>query len=177
MGQPGQQGQPFAAADWPRPVTVTTAANGTFSVNVDPCNFAPLCSYDVTVRPVDGTGLPWIVFPDIQVSTTTPAPCLELSVPAPARLALTIHDPRNIPIADAVIRAYAFTACTPPSGQTTCAPPDLGPAIQIGEALTDGTGAFEMYLTPVPFQAGPPCGDGGTKGGTDAGNLGRDASH
>jgi hypothetical protein len=132
-------GEPLAVEDWPRPFTVTTDKSGSFSVALDP---GP---YDITVRPAAGTNLPWIVYPAFQIMNplqTLP----KLVVPAPALLGpLTIHGPDDSPVADAVVRAFLFTSC-PMGGASTC----LGPAVQIGNALTDSNGTFEMFLAPNP---------------------------
>jgi hypothetical protein len=134
----------LAPEDGPRPFQVMTGADGSFSASVDPG------AYDVTVRPADGTRLPWIVSPNhvFSKSSTTIA---HLYVPAPVQLKLTLHDPEGVfeenPVTQAVVRAYAFTGCTRPAGSTTC----NGVALQIGEAFTDTNGSLEMFLTPFPF--------------------------
>ncbi len=135
----------LAQADGPRPFQVTTAIDGSFNALVDPG------TYDVTVRPTDGTRLPWIVSPShliLHDKTKLDA----LVVPAPVPLALTLHDPAGPSgekfVSQAVVRAYAFTSCTPPAGGTC-----NGVALQIGQAFTDSTGSFEMFLTPSPFTA------------------------
>ena len=60
---------------------------------------------------------------------------------------LTLHDPDDNAVTGALVRAYAFPTCSalPCSG-----------AIQIGAALTDSTGSFQMFLAPSPFTAGAP---------------------
>jgi hypothetical protein len=136
----------YGAADWPRPANTTTGADGSFTVQVDPDG-----TYDVTVRPVDGTSLPWIVNPGGAPVITSAITIADLFVPAPTPLSLTIHDFYEDPIAQAVVQAYAFTDCPTGSPQ-----PCTGVALQIGEALTDATGTFEMVLTPVPFAATSP---------------------
>jgi hypothetical protein len=135
-----------ASADWARPAMTVTRADGSFTVQVD-----PNAIYDLTVRPTSGSNLPWIVLPGGVSVVTSPKTVPTLYVPAPAPLALTIHDNTDFPLAQAVIRAYAFAACPIP-GETNC----TGPALQIGEALTDAYGRFEMDLTPLPFEVTTP---------------------
>jgi hypothetical protein len=141
---------PLASVDVPGSFEVTTDADGVYIFSPPQSLVGPNPNgYDVTVRPQDGTNLPWIVSPQhipLPNGRTNLGP---LFVPAPVSLPLTIHD--NVmdnPIVDAVVRAYAFTPCPPP-GQC------FGRALQIGEALTDSTGSFEMFLAPQPFVAGP----------------------
>jgi hypothetical protein len=124
----------------PRPFEVVTGADGSFGASVDPG------TYDVTVRPAQGTNLPWIVSPAHVISGRTKIETL--FVPAPAALSVTLHDPLlDLPLAQAVVRAYAFTSCSAPSGGPSC----HGVALQIGQGFTDGNGSFEMFLTPFPF--------------------------
>jgi hypothetical protein len=128
---------PVAQVDGPRPFEVATGADGSFSAAVDPG------TYDVTVRPVDGTRFPWIVSPahTFSKSHTNLDP---LFVPAPVPLSLTLHDPlADLPIAQAVVSAYAITTCSPA--------PCNGVALQISQGFTDSNGSFQMFLTPVPF--------------------------
>jgi hypothetical protein len=137
----------LATADWPRPVSVVTDAKGFFSADVDPNAFG-LGTYDVTVRPLNGTSLPWVVLPGLAVQASSAKTTVTtLHVPAPAELGpLTIHDSQDDPVGLAVVQAYAFTACNPPSAGC------LGPAVKIGEAITDGTtGTFSMLLAPSPL--------------------------
>jgi hypothetical protein len=131
-----------AAVDWPRSFQVATDVHGKFSVQVDPG------LYDVTVRPVDGTKFPWIVDTALDFPRPLRAPPLTLSVPAPSLLSLMIEDPTGNPLTQTIVRAYAFAPCTPAQTEQCN---DV--AVQIGEALTDATGTFEMFLTPTPFPA------------------------
>jgi hypothetical protein len=130
----------LAQVDWPRPFEVMTGPDGSFSASVDPG------MYDVTVRPVDGTRFPWIVSPAHLFSNSTTLD--HLYVPAPAPLGVTLHDPLgDNPIAQAVVRAYAFASCTALPGGAPC----NGVALQIGQGFTDENGSFQMFLSPIPF--------------------------
>jgi hypothetical protein len=118
---------------WPRPFTTTTDLSGGFSVAVDPGE------YDITARPQDGTGLPWLVRPDHVIWSGIKR--LEpVAVPAPFFLSVTLHipDPSNpsteYPLSEAVVQAYAFSN---------------GAALLIGDALTDEDGHFTMMLNTL----------------------------
>jgi hypothetical protein len=131
-----------AAADWPRSFQVTTDANGNFSAQIDPG------TYDITVRPVDGTRFPWVVATALSFPQPPGACPLSFSVPAPSLLSLTLQDSTGTAVKQAVVRAYAFVPCTPVVTEQCN---DV--ALQIGEAYTDTNGSFEMYLAPTPFPA------------------------
>lgn len=113
---------------WPRPVTVPTDLDGGFSGEVDPG------IYDVTVRPAEGTRLPWLVTTSREL--TSDVVLAPFEVPAPVSASLKILAPRNNdPITLAVVRAFA---------------PVAGAYVEIGRSITDSSGRFEMVL------AGPP---------------------
>jgi len=129
----------FASSEdaWPRPFTTTTGIHGEFTVQVD-----PFAEYDMTVRPQDGSGYPWLVRPDhsfqltsvaASVGASSKAVVLEsVTVPAPNFLSVTLHDVNETPISSAVVQAYAFND---------------GVALPIGEAIADANGHFTMMLT------------------------------
>jgi hypothetical protein len=131
---------PASPIDSPGSFEVLTDANGHFVFNpAYQANVGPGL-YDLTIRPVDGTRFPWVV----SQAQTIPAPNpFAITVPAPAPLTLTIHDPNDLPIVEALVRAYAFPPCS--------MPPCFAAARQIGEAFTDATGSFQMLLAPAPF--------------------------
>ena len=140
---------PLAEVEWPRPFTTTTGALGGFRVEVNPGQ------YDLTVRPQDGTQLPWLVQPGLGVGTggvaldasppatpaslvTVPGQILEpLVLPAPFFLSVTLEDPLGSPLEGAVVQAYAFY--TPPKASPV--------AVAIGDAVADSNGHFSMMLT------------------------------
>ncbi len=124
-------GRAILRDQWPRPFTTTTDVTGAFSIAVDPGE------YDITVRPQDGTGLPWLVRPDHIVMNGMQS--LEpITVPAPFFLSATLHIPEpadtsaELPVTQAVVQAYAFSN---------------GVALLIGDALTDDDGHFTMMLS------------------------------
>lgn len=123
---PSRFSSPVAEDRWPRPFTTVTGAEGAFSVDVDPGE------YDLTVRPQQGTGLPWLVRPDHVAPVAGPLALEPLAVPAPFFLGLTLHDPADNPLVNAVVQAFAFSG---------------GVALPVGEAMTDDQGHLLMPLT------------------------------
>jgi hypothetical protein len=110
----------------PRPARAIVAADGTYSLSLDPG------AYLLRVRPADGTRLPWVVQPMTVDPSTTMSP--PTAVPAPVYVGLQLVDPNGNPMQDAVVRVY----------QT----PTMVPPFEIGAAITDGNGHFDMYLAP-----------------------------
>ena len=123
-----------------------TAADGSFAIMVEEG------TYDFTVIPEPGTGFPRAVSPSRKVSPAssgssdagassdgggTDNALGTILVPAPLKIALTITDPSNNPVPDAVVRALTI-----PTGHAEY--------VEIGEAMTSATGQFEMLLAPVP---------------------------
>jgi hypothetical protein len=104
--------------------TVTTTA-GAFSMPLDPGG------YLLRVRPAEGSGLPWVVQPlNVTPTPTTTAPVT--TVPAPIYAGLQLFDFKGNPAAGALVQVFQN--------------PASGSPYQIGEALTDSTGHFDMYL-------------------------------
>jgi hypothetical protein len=122
---------PTPVSSWPRSATTTTAADGTFSLALDPG------TYDFTVRPVDGTYLPWVVSPSRQVTGTTPIALDPFVVPAPIVAGLRLADPLDNPIVSAIVRVFAV-----PTGGTAY--------VEIGRALTDANGHYDMFVAGTP---------------------------
>jgi hypothetical protein len=141
-------GVPFASViardRWPRPFTTTTGAQGGFSIQVDRHeDKGSDPHYDVTVRPQDGTAFPWTVRPDHIYHDNQ---SIEIVVPPPSFVSLTLHDPSDTPLANAVVQAYTFTTVTvPPTPANPTGTTSV--AIPIGQAMTDATGYFGMMLT------------------------------
>jgi hypothetical protein len=132
---------PPAPSPWcmPRPAQTTTASDGSFSLAIDPG------AYALSVRPSDGTRLPWVTQP-ISVSL---APAgfqgkVQFMVPAPFSVGLQLVDPYGNRLVHAIVRAFAEPpAVTSVSG--------TNPAVELGEAITDENGNYEMYVT-LPSQ-------------------------
>jgi hypothetical protein len=109
----------------PRGGRTVTTDGGTFSLPLDPGG------YLLRVRPAEGSGLPWVVQPlDVTPTATTTAPVT--TVPAPIYAGLQLFDHRGEPVAGALVQVFQNATS--------------GSPYPIGEALTDSTGHFDMYL-------------------------------
>lgn len=118
----------------PRAASTQTALDGTFTLSVDPGQ------YLLRVRPRQGSKLPWKVLPI--VVGTAPYPAGRVVVPAPIDLGMQLTDSagnKNVagdnPVVNAVVRVFTY-------------PTPTAPAVQLGEAITDGNGNYEMYIAP-----------------------------
>ncbi len=111
----------------PRSGQTTTADDGSYSIALDPG------VYSLRARPAEGSALPWSVTTlSVAAGSVTPAP--EIVVQAPFYAGLLLQDYRCNPIVEGLVRVYET--------------PATGPAFEIGEALTDSTGHYDMYLAP-----------------------------
>lgn len=111
----------------PRAGQTITGVNGSYTLRLDPG------VYTLRARPADGSALPWVVRPlTVGSATVTPGP--DIVVPAPSYASLVLQDFKCNPVVEGLVRMYE----TPSSGS----------AYEIGEALTDATGHFDMYLDP-----------------------------
>jgi hypothetical protein len=108
----------------PRASQTGTAADGSFSLSLDPG------SYAVHVEPASGTALPWMS----QVIASPGSAPLTVNVGPPTLLHLQLADATDPLVGGAVVRVYAL--------------PLEGPAIEVGLAITDALGRFDMYLDP-----------------------------
>jgi hypothetical protein len=112
----------------PRAGATTTANDGSFTIALDPG------TYLLRVRPAEGSALPWVVTPlAVGPGAVTKASGIP-PVPAPFDAGLVLLDPSCNPIVEAVVRMYET--------------PATGAPFEIGEALTDSTGEYSMYLAP-----------------------------
>jgi hypothetical protein len=111
----------------PRSGQTTTAADGTFTMPLDQGG------YVLRVEPPDGTNFPWV----LQTLLVGPRPVAlpPATVDAPVYAGLTLLDPFENPIVNAVVRVYQV--------------PPNGPAVEIGRAITDTAGHYDMYLSPT----------------------------
>ncbi len=109
----------------PRQARATTAVDGSFELGLDPG------AYVLRVRPAEGSRLPWVVQP-LSVGPLTSSKAPPTVVPAPVNAGMQLLDPSGNPVVEAVVRMYE----TPASGLP----------YEIGEALTDSNGHFDMYL-------------------------------
>jgi hypothetical protein len=121
---------PSDATCMPRPSQTITNTDGSYSIFLDPG------VYVLRARPAEGSALPW-VYQTLSVSgsaAVTGGP--DLIVQAPVYAGLILQDPGCNPIVEGLVRVYET--------------PATGAAIEIGEALTDSTGHYDMYLAPPP---------------------------
>lgn len=114
----------------PRPGRARTDAEGRYSVALDEGD------YDVTVVPQAGSGFPRFVAPRRPVGPND-ATLDDLVIVAPTRVAFTMLSPGVQAIGRAVVRAFAFV-------------PSLSGFVEVGQALSDTRGQFELLLGPLP---------------------------
>jgi hypothetical protein len=118
----------------PRGAQSTSGADGSFVLALDPG------TYRVRVQPPLGSRLPWVsvaaplvVEPGADVGAPPLGPIL---VPAPIAVGLRLVDPDGNALPNAWVRGFRLPGA---SG---------GAPIQVGEALTDADGRYELYVTP-----------------------------
>ncbi len=129
-------GMPGASdACLPRAAQTTTDDQGNFSLLVDPGQ------YLLRIRPREGSRLPW----KIQTITVGSEPPVigTVMIPAPISVGMQLTDSasptmpaKNNPVVNAVVRVF-----TDPS--------QGGPAVELGQAITDVNGNYEMYIAPL----------------------------
>jgi hypothetical protein len=125
----------------PRPASAATQ-NGNFQVNVDAGYF------DLSLVTPPGSGYPWLVRPRLLVAAPTtdsaPSPVVSLKpfqLQSPAVVMGRVEAADGTALKGATIRAWL--AVTDPSDQS------IEPsAVQIGEAMSDDTGAYVLRLPP-----------------------------
>ena len=128
---PGDGGAapPDSSRCMPRSAQTTTNPDGSFALPLDPG------AYTLTVEPADGTRLPW-VSQSISVPRSAPLDAaLDFRIPAPTHLQLQIADALGPLVVNAIVRLFTI--------------PGQGPAIEVGRAITDPAGRFDMYLDPT----------------------------
>jgi hypothetical protein len=125
----------------PRSIRTTSASDGTFVLALDPG------TYRIHVEPPGDSRLPWVdtktalVVHDADSIGAPPAGTLPVGtvvVPAPLPLGLRLTDSlglRGVP--GALVRAYRISGTG--SKET---------AIELGDALTDDDGRYELYVAP-----------------------------
>jgi hypothetical protein len=119
----------------PRPIQTTTDAKGFFNVGVDQG------AYDVTVKPVGGSYLPWIV-PLTSYSVSKDLPITDCIIPAPVLESVTLEDATMMHdvVPFAVVRAYSRHKNTPSDPSYH----------EIGSGITDANGRLDLFLTSLP---------------------------
>jgi hypothetical protein len=127
---------PAASSDTclPNPAQTVTANDGSFRMTVDPGG------YQLRIRPRDGSHLPWKIVP--VVVGTAPQVVPPIVIPAPISVGMRLTDsakggltPADNPVPNAVVRVF-----TDPS--------QGAPAVELGQAITDAQGNYEMYIAP-----------------------------
>ena len=104
--------------------TVTAPREGSFAVALDPGE------YVVRVEPAEGTRLPWVAR---VISVPAPGP-LAFRVPAPVHRQLQLFGQDAIAVTNAIVRMFALRGDSP--------------AVELGRAITDSNGRFDMYIDP-----------------------------
>ncbi len=124
---------PDGSSPWcfPRWASTSTAADGSFRLALDPGK------YQLRVRPADGSGLPWVQTPLLVGPADLPVTLPIVTVPAPMFVGRKLVDPAANPIVHAVVRVFQM--------------PASGPAVELGRAITNETGQYDMYIAP-PLQ-------------------------
>jgi len=122
--------EPGSTVCLPRGGQTTTQSDGSFSLSLDPG------SYQLRIEPQDGTRFPWVVQPLLVGATPVTVP--RVTVSAPVYAGLQLLDAYGNPIVAAVVRIYQVPA---QAGAST--------AVEIGRAITDATGHYDMYLAPT----------------------------
>jgi hypothetical protein len=111
----------------PRTVQGETDAEGRFLLMLDPGKHL------FRIRPPGGSRLPWVVR-TLTVSAE-PVDAGQVVVPAPSRVAMQVVDSAGNPVANAVVRVYTD-------------PLKTGSAVELGAAMTDSAGNYELFLAP-----------------------------
>ena len=115
-----------------RAARATTSSEGTFELIAD------AGTYDLVVRPANGSGLPWVVRADVLISGTDHTrEGIEIAVPAPIHFSMALRDPAGNPIPWAWVRVYA-----PADGALV--------PIEIGRGLSDTNGVVELLGAGAP---------------------------
>jgi hypothetical protein len=119
----------------PRSAQTTSAVDGSFALAVDPGG------YLLRVRPADGSRLPWVTQSIMVGLGSLILPRLTIPAPVSVGMRLTLGYDTNA-ISNAIVRVFTD--------------PSQGPAIELGRAVTDSNGNYEMYLAPSsePLPAG-----------------------
>jgi len=135
----------------PREARGSTDANGDFDILSDPG------LVDISIRPHDGTQLPWAVVTNAVVPIEIPSdggtpagltiPDVEIQLPTPfASTPLgVLTDPTGGALPDTLVRAYAFPP-SPPAGDGGVAATRA--ARLIGTTVTDSSGLFQLFVAP-----------------------------
>jgi hypothetical protein len=99
----------------------------------------------LTGAPLDGSGLP-----ESSAPPATSTSLMTIWVPAPVYAGLTLLDIQGNPIVNAVVRAFRVPTPRSASSGGTGVPTQgvIEQAVEVGRAMTDATGHYDMYLAP-----------------------------
>lgn len=125
-------GVPTTEACLPRAGATTTDVDGSYTLTLDHG------TYVLSIRPLDGTGLPWWTeaFPiDNGAVSVSASP---VAIPAPIHANVQLVDPSGNAIVNAIVRVYT----SPDAGAGGTGP------VEIGHSITDDTGNFDLVLAP-----------------------------
>lgn len=116
----------------PRSEIDSTGEFGGFAFHVDP---GPS---DLTVRPGEQSGYPWLVRPRVQVDAESGVQFGELKLPNPAVLRGIVRDPSGMPASNVVVGGWLPVQNADRTRPTT--------VIQIGSTTTDEDGRYTLIL-------------------------------
>ncbi len=129
---------PNAPADClPRTEQMATASDGRFSLAVDPGE------YLLRVQPRQGSHLPWKVQRITVGADSLPLGKIVIPAPISVGMVLTETDVKTNLVVNAVVRVFTDPTWT-------------GSAVELGQAITDVDGNFEMYIAPPPDPVAAP---------------------
>jgi hypothetical protein len=129
---PSLSGPTPDASCLPREAQTLTAADGTFTLYLDPG------TYQLRVSPAQGSHLPWVI--QTLAVGSAPMKLAAIAVPAPVDLGLTLIDsaPGPNPVSNALVRVFTMPSFSPGASSP----------LELGQAVTDATGHFDVYLAP-----------------------------
>jgi len=137
---------------WCLPRWVQTVSANDGSINhllLDPGD------YLIRARPFEGSRLPWatafLEVPAVTFSGIIEVDCGTIVVPAPVSAGLQLVDWNMNPVVRAVVQVFTAPgqSVTPsPTCTNTMTAMTTQAAVEVGNAVTDSNGVFEMYLAP-----------------------------
>jgi hypothetical protein len=120
----------------PRASSAVAGLGGRFEVLADPGSF------NVSVRPPEGSGFAWMVSPNVLVGPKG-EDLGSLLLPLPLAYRGRVTAPGAGVVGGALIRAYIYMDA---ENLYTTDPGQVATVLQIGETRSNGTGAFELLL-------------------------------
>jgi hypothetical protein len=114
----------------PRPTRTTTAEDGGFVLELDPGQ------YTLRAEPTADSRLPWVSTGHLDVTTTTASDAGTVVLPAPLSLGMVLQDLAGNAVPSALVRAFRTSS--------------QGDSVELGVAVTDATGRYELYVAPPP---------------------------